>query len=147
MKAQRSHQAAVPKPDFDPPETFVPMRFTRRGGKAVVIRPEEEAAKLAQLPTLPNNALLTAMARAHYWQKLLDEGLVESGSDIARKEGLDVSTVNELLRLTLLDPCIVDDIMAGRQPAELTARWFCSHPLPVNWHEQQVLVIQLGQRW
>jgi hypothetical protein len=123
------------------------MRFARRGGKSAVIRPEEEAAKLAEFPALPNNALLTALARALYWQKLLDEGLVQSGSDIARKEGLDVSTVNELLRLTLLDPYIVDDIMAGRQPPELTAHWFCSHPLPVNWHEQQMLVAQVGPRW
>lgn len=147
MKKQRSTDTPVQLPDFPPPSTFIPIRFARRGGKAVVIRPEEEAAKLAQIPNLPNNVLLTALARALYWQKLMDEGLVESGSDIARKEGLDASTVNELLRLTLLDPYIVDDIMAGRQPAELTAKWFFSHPLPINWHEQQTVVAQLRQRW
>ncbi len=35
---------------------------------------------------------------------MLDEGLVDSGSDIAKREGLPPSTVNEAVRLTLLDP-------------------------------------------
>ncbi len=47
-----------------------------------------------------------------------------SGSAIARAEGLDPSTVNELLRLTLLAPDIIEQLMAGRQPRRLTLMWF-----------------------
>ena len=39
-----------------------------------------------------------------------------SGSEIAQREGLHHSTVNELLRLTLLEPAIIQSILAGRQP-------------------------------
>ncbi|NBO02470.1 MAG: hypothetical protein EBV21_13700 [Betaproteobacteria bacterium] len=46
-----------------------------------------------------------------YWQQLLDDGVVASGSDIARREGLHHSTVNELLRLTLLEPAIIQVIL------------------------------------
>ena len=43
---------------------------------------------------------------------MLDDGLVASGSDIARQEGLHYSTVNELLRLTLLKPAVIQAILA-----------------------------------
>ncbi|MEF8722541.1 MAG: hypothetical protein V5B30_08065 [Candidatus Accumulibacter delftensis] len=43
-----------------------------------------------------------------------------SGSDIARQEGLNPTTVWELLRLTLLSPANVQAILAGRQPKTLT---------------------------
>jgi hypothetical protein len=46
---------------------------------------------------------------------LLDEGIVKSGSDIARQEGLNPTTVWELLRLTLLSPANVQAMLAGRQ--------------------------------
>ena len=39
---------------------------------------------------------MVALSRAFYWQQLLDDGLVGSGSEIAKR--------NELLRLTLLEP-------------------------------------------
>ena len=39
-----------------------------------------------------------------------------SGSEIAKREGLHHSTVNELLRLTLLEPAIIQAILAGQQP-------------------------------
>lgn len=110
------------QPPLPPPSTFITMRFTRRGGKKTIIRPVEEAAQLFNHPVLPNQPLLTSLARFFYWQKLLDDGVASSGSDIAKREGLGVSTVNELLRLTLLDPCIVNDIMTGNQPEDLNTR-------------------------
>ncbi len=57
--------------------------------------------------------LLVALTRAFYWQQLLDDGAVGSGSEIAQREGLHHSTVNELLRLTLLEPSIIQNILAG----------------------------------
>jgi hypothetical protein len=51
-------------------------------------------------------------------------------------EELDPSTVNELLRLTLLDPSLVMDIVEGRQPQEVSMMWFTRNALPVLWHEQ-----------
>lgn len=45
----------------------------------------------------------------------LDDGVVGSGSEIAQREGLQHSTVNELQRLTLLKPAIIQTILAGQQ--------------------------------
>jgi hypothetical protein len=80
--------------------------------------------------------ILTALARAYHWQRLLDEGRMTSGVEIARQEGLNQSSVNELLRLTLLSPRIVRALLAGRQPKTLTLRWLKNHELPADWEAQ-----------
>lgn len=78
-----------------------------------------------------------ALTRAFYWQHLLDEGSVDSGSEIARREGLHHSTVNELLRLTLLEPAIIQAILAGKQPRCMSLLWFQRNPLPTEWAAQR----------
>ena len=128
------------QPPLPPPSTFIPMRFTRRGGKKTIIRPDEEAAQLFSHPILPNQPLLTSLARSFYWQKLLDDGVASSGSDIAKREGLDVSTVNELLRLTLLEPATIQRILAGQQPRCMSLLWFQRNPLPLDWALQRQVV-------
>jgi hypothetical protein len=50
------------------------------------------------------------------------------------------SVVNELLRLTLLAPDIVELLMAGRQPRRMSLIWFQRHPLPVDWQAQREIV-------
>jgi len=56
--------------------------------------------------------------------------------EIARQEGLNQSSVNELLRLTLLSPEMVLASLAGRQPRTLTLRWLKNHALPGDWEAQ-----------
>ena len=62
---------------------------------------------------------------------------MSSGVEIARQEGLHQSSVNELLRLTLLSPQIVRALLAGRQPRTLTLRWLKNHELPADWEAQR----------
>lgn len=63
--------------------------------------------------------------------------MVASGSEIARREGLHHSTVNELLRLTLLQPAIIQAILAGKQPRCMSLLWFQRNPLPTDWVAQR----------
>lgn len=63
----------------------------------------------------------------------LDDGVVGSGSEIAQREGLQHLTVNELLRLTLLKPAIIQTILAGQQPRCMSLLWFQRNPLPTDW--------------
>ena len=113
-----------------PLETFVPLVFKRRG-----IRRLADTGAAAHDPTL-----IEAVARAFHWQHLLDAGEFESGSAIARAEGLHHSTVNELLRLTLLAPDIVEQLLAGRQPRRLTLIWVQRNPIPVDWQQQRQII-------
>ena len=48
--------------------------------------------------------------------------------------------MNELLRLTLLAPDIIEQLMAGRQPRRLTLMWFQRKPLPVDWQAQRDII-------
>lgn len=111
-------------------ETFVPLVFKRRG-----IRRLADTGAVAHDPTI-----IEAVARAFHWQHLLDSGEFESGAAIARAEGLHPSTVNELLRLTLLAPDIVEQLLAGRQPRRLTLIWFQRNPIPVDWQQQRQII-------
>ncbi len=92
--------------------TRKPFKLKRRPGiKTLVLAQEAPEGQLtgAVLAKSTHVAMFHGLARAHYWQWLLDIGEVKSGSEIAQLEGLDPSTVNELLRLTLLDPALVMD--------------------------------------
>jgi hypothetical protein len=51
--------------------------------------------------------------------------------------------VNELLRLTLLDPVIIQNILAGQQPRCMSLLWFQRNPLPTEWTAQQDMVAAL----
>lgn len=66
--------------------------------------------------------------------------MVETGSAIAKREGLHHSTVNELLRLTLLEPDIVKAIYAGQQPCCMSLLWIQRNPCPVDWTAQRAVV-------
>ena len=114
--------------------TFIPMRIKRHGGRKVVI----PAAAGDKMPE-HDAPILTALSRAFHWQRLLDEGIVNSGSDIARREGLHQTTVNELLRLTLLSPTLVRSILDGRQPKTLSLLWLKNNLPPSDWGEQHAL--------
>ena len=116
--------------------TFIPLKIKKRGVRKVVIRPDGEQTGPAGRAQ-HDSPLLVALARAFYWKQLLDEGLATSGSDIAEREGLHHSTVNELLRLTLLEPAIIQAILAGQQPRCMSLLWFQRNPLPLDWAEQR----------
>ena len=50
------------------------------------------------------------------------------------------STVNELLRLTLLEPAIIQTILAGKQPRCMSLLRFQHNPLPRDWQAQREVV-------
>ncbi|MCY1456438.1 hypothetical protein D9M71_736590 [compost metagenome] len=120
--------------------TFIPLQIRKRGVRKVVIRPDGESASSTARGQF-DSPMLVALARAFYWQQLLDEGVVASGTDIALREGLHHSTVNELLRLTLLEPAIIQAILAGQQPCCMSLIWFQRNPLPTDWVAQREVVV------
>ncbi|CAK0770350.1 Site-specific recombinase resolvase [Gammaproteobacteria bacterium] len=113
--------------------TLVPMTFKRRGVRCLV-----DTGAPAHDP-----CLLIALGRAWHWQQLIDAGVVTNGADIARREELHPTTVNKILRLTLLVPDLVEQLMEGNQPIALTLTWLQHHRLPVEWSEQRVLFERL----
>ena len=101
---------------------------------------KDQEAWRVQVASHHDQPLQVALTRAFYWQQLLADGVVASGSDIAKREGLHHSTVNELLRLCLLEPAIIETILAGQQPRCMSLLWFQRNPLPTDWVAQREVV-------
>ena len=120
--------------------TFIPLKIRKRGGSTVVVRPDGQTAAPGAVSAQIDQPMQVAISRAFYWQQLIDDGLVASGSEIAKREGLHPSTVNEQLRLTLLEPAIIQSILAGQQPKCMSLLWFQRNPLPTDWVEQREVV-------
>ena len=59
-------------------------------------------------------------------------------TELAGAEKINQSYVCRILRLTLLAPSIVEAILDGRQPAEMTLATLME-PFPVAWQEQMLL--------
>ncbi len=120
--------------------TFIPLKIRKRGASKVVVRPDGAVESPGKVASQIDQPLLVALTRAFYWQQLLDDGVVASGSEIAQREGLHHSTVNELLRLTLLEPAIIQAILAGKQPRCMSLLWFQRNPLPTEWAAQRQIL-------
>ncbi len=120
--------------------TFIPLTIRKRGARKVVVRPDGDVTTSSKADTQHDAPLLVALTRAFYWQQLLDDGVVGSGNEIAKREGLHHSTVNELLRLTLLEPAIIQTILAGQPPRCMSLLWFQHNPLPRDWKAQREVV-------
>ena len=111
----------------------VPMSFKRRGGRKEIIVPEgldDECPRPNR-----NRPLAVAVARAHRWRALLEEGRFRSVSALARKLGVDPSYASRIMRLTVLSPNIIKDILKGIEPGNLSIGQFAR--LPVEWDEQR----------
>ena len=63
--------------------TFIPLKIRKRGGSKVVVRPDGQVEAPGKAARQIDQPLLVALTRAFYWQQLLDDGVVGSGSDIA----------------------------------------------------------------
>lgn len=116
----------------------VPLKLKKRGGRKEVILPEAFASESPMRPA-HQETLVIAIARAHRWQRLLDEGKFESVSDLAREIGLDPSFAARLLRLTLLAPGIVEAILMGEEPSGLSLTMLTKQ-LPAVWEAQRLLL-------
>jgi hypothetical protein len=80
--------------------------------------------------------MVKALARAHRWKRLLEEGRYASLSEMAKAEKIDRGYLGKMLRLTLLAPDIVETIMNGRQPPDLGLPKLLEL-LPVEWEQQR----------
>lgn len=129
-------------------ETFIPWTLVKRGVRRQVITPidapqefvVEAAFEKRERETHQDTSLLRALGLAHYWQRLLDDGKVQTISDIAQLEGLDVTQVRRLLRLTLLAPSLLETIVAKAELTSINLEFVLRRSMPDDWHAQRVLL-------
>jgi hypothetical protein len=82
-----------------------------------------------------NEPIVRALAKAHRWRSRIEDGEYASITDLAKAEKINQSYACRLLRLTLLAPKIVEDILNGRLASDLGLKDLAK-PLPISWSEQ-----------
>jgi len=114
----------------------VSLTLQKRGGRKQVVLPDggNWGAPRARI----DNTMVKAIARAHRWRRLLESGEFASSRELAEAEKINDSYLARVLRLTLLAPDIVEKILDGAQPRELTLAILMG-PFPMVWSEQRGL--------
>lgn len=129
--------------------TFVPLHFRKRGIKKVIVAPDNlgEAVSVSAAPVIGpehDQALIKALGRAHYWLQLLDSGAMADTAQIAEREDIHRSTVNEVLRLALLAPDIIQGVLDGILPRTVSLEILLRSRLPLDWEAQRRMIASLG---
>ncbi len=113
----------------------IPVRFRRRGAEMKLVMTDEMAST-----TNPDARLIATLARAHRWSEELRTGVASSVGDLVTRHGVDQGDVSRSLPLAFLAPDIVEAILQGRQPVELTVLRLKRIGLPLSWVEQRRLL-------
>jgi len=111
-----------------------PIALRRRGVETKIVL-------AANSPTMVDEALIDLIARAHGWFKRITAKEPMTIREIASHEAMDEGDVSRFLPLAFLAPDIVEAILAGRQPCELTTEKLKRLPrLPHAWDQQRRLL-------
>lgn len=112
----------------------IPMRMKRRGVEMRLILNGPKIVHMDQV-------LLQTIIRARQWFNDLVSGRVKNMSEIVSREGLDKSYVSRVTTLAFLAPDIVENIVTGRQPADLSVEKLLREiDLPLAWENQHQIL-------
>jgi DNA invertase Pin-like site-specific DNA recombinase len=112
---------------------MVPVRLYKTGHDLRLVI--EDATGVATC-VKRDDALVRRVARGRRWYEELTSGRIASIAAIAKREKVHKSHVTRLLYGALLAPDIVERILEGSQPANLTATELNKLP-PLDWNEQR----------
>ena len=130
-------------------ETFVPWTLVRRGLKKRVITPldapqeflVEAARERETLAAAQDSALMRALGLAYHWQRLLDEERAASVAEIAKAEGMDVTQVRRVMRLTLLAPEVIERLVGA---PDIVLEQVMRRQWPNGWGDQMRVLAPPG---
>ena len=111
----------------------IEVKLKRYGGVMhIVVPPNPTIESISK--TKP--ALLKALARAHSWYETVLEGKALDQRALARHAGMTERYVGRVFECAFLAPDIVERILEGHQPDDLTfAR--LTNKIPLSWSEQR----------
>jgi hypothetical protein len=134
--------APPPTATQDSFEIHHPFTLRRRGIEArlVMAATELNRARVDQ-------KLASKLAEARHWFDRFTSGSDLSMAELARQHGADPREVTRILPLAFLAPDIIEAILDGRQPVELTSTRLRRHrPIPLSWQHQRRLLGFLPSR-
>jgi site-specific DNA recombinase len=123
----------------------IEARMKRYGGVTHIVVPPPDTSTESISKTNPS--LLKALARAHSWYEMVLEGKALDQRAVARHAGMTERYVGKVFECAFLAPDIVESILEGRQPDDLTFAKL-TNKIPLSWAEQrrQLGFAQLSSR-
>ena len=112
----------------------IPIALRHYGGRKQVVTPAGAAPWIPSPPRV-DNTLVKAIVRAFRWRDMLESSDYATVRDLAKSEAINESYLGRVLRLTLLAPKIVEDILEGKQPAILQLDELLKQ-FPIDWDRQ-----------
>jgi hypothetical protein len=101
-----------------------------------------EAAREQQVREMAKDTpLMRALGLAHHWQRLLDEERAASVAEIATAEGMDVTQVRRVMRLTLLAPEVIERLAGA---PDIVLEQVMRRSWPNGWGEQIMAIVDRG---
>jgi hypothetical protein len=82
--------------------------------------------------------LLKAVVRAHQWRKGVLAGEVPNRKLAANRLNLKQEYFRRVLGCAFLAPDIIEAILDGNYPSDLTVKKLCWRQLPIDWAEQRI---------
>lgn len=116
----------------------ITMAFRRQAGRKRIVVPKNGEGWTAP-PAKPDDAMVRALARAHRWRRLLEEGKYATLGEIAKAEKVNASYLSRVMRLSLLAPDVIEAILEGRLREEIQLGDLLE-PLPMGWEEQREML-------
>lgn len=115
----------------------IPIQVKKRSGRKQIITPDglDLLNKSGDQPLPAKNAKEPiAVARAHRWLDLIERGDYANGQVLAKTLGVDASYVHRFLRITLLRPDLIEDLLHNREPEGMSIEKL--RQIPEVWAEQ-----------
>jgi site-specific DNA recombinase len=128
---------AMPSPSETHDETqilAVPIELRRSGREIKLLIEGTDPFATAK----PDARLIKLLIRARRFNATLVDSDGLPFAALAKREGVSPSYFTRLVRLSYLAPDIIQAILDGRQPRDLTADKLLAHSrLPLTWHQQR----------
>jgi site-specific DNA recombinase len=114
----------------------IAMKLKRCGGEMRLIIPGWAAVAQRRQPV---SSLIKAVSRASDWVRRMEGGEFKHQRALAKTTGLEPRYINSILRVAFLSPEIVEAILDGRQPPDLTLGSLTG-VLATGWQQQKKLI-------
>ena len=111
----------------------IDVQIKRCGGEVRLVIP---SGSEVQMPRRTSLSLIKAVARAYRWPDKIMRGEFQSRQSVAQFADVDQRYAGRILQFAFLAPDIVEAILDGRQPADLTAHKLL-RGFPMDWVEQR----------
>src|SRR5262249_50696990 len=118
-------------------ELTAAVAFKRRGVEMRLLLP---AVAIQNDRSRCDPTQIKAIARGRAWFEELAVGRARSLRELAERDGITRRYVRRLVDLAFLSPELVEAILHGRQPVELTATRLTELDLPLDWTDQRSLL-------